>query len=498
MIIHKTKTNMSHKSNIAVLNSIIAFCFLLLISSCNDNGKEKGTDGSGSDTSSTTYIRKNASRPEAAADLEALQVALAKMKQMPCDTTYSWYYQGGIHSVPDEVPNKNPLCPSYTKMSDMKTAWMNCTHDPEGFSELHFLIWHRLYTWHFEQIVRKLSGKKDFAMPYWDYTDTAYRVMPEIFRNPKDSLYESARLKGLNNGEAIAKFMNKKLDMTKNNQSKLYADFDAAVDQAPHGAMHNYIGGAYAGDSTMWNRIYQGPNYGLMANVPSAAFDPIFWVHHSNIDYLWQKWDMSANGARPILDSLLTYPWAYVFFDADGKKVEYTIQQALEKAFNLDYKYEGLEKAPKLLQGKKQTAENREEVFSASVEIPITTASKAITVTVPTTKVTPLLKTKDMTRKVTTLEIVASFKTQPRSDYEIYIDTDKADDAKLAGILTFFGAMEMRKPAPEYTKKFRFDVTDELDIKKLGGTLKFFVVKSGPGKAGEVTIKSVKLLTASY
>ncbi len=477
---------------------LFAFCLMVICSSCRNSGNtEEKSMAVATEEDTMTYVRKNAGTPEATADLEAMQVALAKMKQMPCDTTYSWYYQGAIHSIPDVVPNQNPLCPSYTKMSQMKTAWMNCTHDPEGFSELHFLIWHRLYIWHFEQIVRKLSGKKDFALPFWNYTDKAYRVMPAIFRDPKDSLYESARLKSLNEGKEIEAFMDKRLDMTKNNQSKLYADFNKSIDSAPHGAMHNYIGAGYTSDSTMWNRIYQGPNYGLMAQVPSAAFDPIFWLHHSNIDYLWQKWDLSPNGARPNIDSLLTYPWAYVFFDADGKKVEYTIQEALAKAFSMDYKYEGLGELPKMLLSQKPAAQTKEELFAANPEIPINSNNKLISVAVPANK-TALLKSKDMTRKVTSLEIVVSFKAQPRSDYEIYIDTDKATDAKLAGILTFFGAMEMRKPAPEYTKNFRFDVSDEVDIKKLSGNLKLFVVKTGPGKAGEITIKSIKLSTSTY
>jgi hypothetical protein len=482
----------------AVKGTVLFFSLLLFFAACNSGDSKPGDKPADNGTDTTTYIRYNANSPEGQANMKAMADALKKMKQFPCDTTYSWYYQGAIHSVPDQVANGNPYCPSYTSMKDMKPAWMNCTHDPDGFSELHFLIWHRLYIWHFEQIIRKQSGKKDFTLPYWDYTDTAYRIMPAIFRDKNDSLYESARLASLNNGARIESFMNNNLDMTNDNENKLYSLFDAAIDAAPHGAMHNYIGGGYADDSALWNRIYQGPNYGLMAQVESAAFDPIFWVHHANIDYLWQKWDMSPNGSRPILDSLLTYPWAYVFFDADGRKVEYTIPQALEKAFSLDYRYDVLPaKLLKMTDAKKPVAENRQEIFSSDQKVPIRTSKQLLTVQLPAANKVALLKTQDLSRKVTILQVTVSFTQQPRSDYDVYIDTDKSSAAKLAGTMTFFGAMSMQKAAPEYFKTFKFDVSDEVDAKNIAGKLNVFIEKRGPG-ANEITIRNFTLETRDF
>src|SRR6476469_891988 len=65
------------------------------------------------------YVRKNAGSPAAQADLDALNVAIGKMKALSCDDPTSWYYQGGIHWVPDDgedgsnLKNGNPLCPGY-------------------------------------------------------------------------------------------------------------------------------------------------------------------------------------------------------------------------------------------------------------------------------------------------------------------------------------------------------------------------------------------------
>lgn len=491
---------LKQKINFAI--AVFAAFFLLpVFLSCNGGGG----GGTGNDSTKVitkapgTYIRHNCATPEGQADMEALAKALAIMKKYPCDTTYSWYYQAGIHSVPNVVANGNPLCPSYVQMAQMKEAWMNCTHDPQGFSEQHFLIWHRLYIWYFEQIVRKLSGKADFALPYWDYTDTAHRVMPAIFRDKNDSLYESARLPSLNSGDPIARFMNNNLNMRTKNQNKLYFTFDPDIDAAPHGAMHNYIGGGYANDSTMWNRIYQGPNYGLMAQVESAAFDPIFWVHHANIDYLWAKWDSGMASKRPNIDTLLTYPWAYKFFNADGKKEEYTIPQALDKAFNLDYKYDVLPVKALTLTTEKKVPERRQEILSVDLQAPVKTDKQLINIPVAPTanENISLLQKTDMSRKASIIKVTVGFAKQPKGDYDLYIDTENAKDEKLVGTLTFFGAMHMQEPAAEYHKTFLFDISDELDIKQIKGQLKLLVVRRGGGP-NEISIRHVTVETRDF
>jgi hypothetical protein len=118
----------------------------------------------------TRFIRKNANSIEAQSDIDAMNKALTIMRENGCTDPMSWYYQGAMHWIPDSIGN-NPLCESYSTVADLKEAWDNCTHSPSGKEKIHFLVWHRLYIWHFEKIVRKLSGKKDFALPYWGYTN---------------------------------------------------------------------------------------------------------------------------------------------------------------------------------------------------------------------------------------------------------------------------------------------------------------------------------------
>jgi hypothetical protein len=56
-----------------------------------------------------------------------------------------------------------------------------------------------------------------------------------------------------------------------------------------------------------------------MSRAQTAAFDPVFWVHHSNVDRLWTVWDCLPNrvwGSLPDKAWLGEKPWWFV--DADG------------------------------------------------------------------------------------------------------------------------------------------------------------------------------------
>jgi hypothetical protein len=55
-------------------------------------------------------------------------------------------------------------------------------------------------------------------------------------------LYEQSRFDSLNNGQPISGYTVQKLSLKKLFQNRDYVAFDAQLDGAPHGAMHNYIG----------------------------------------------------------------------------------------------------------------------------------------------------------------------------------------------------------------------------------------------------------------
>lgn len=453
----------------------------------------------------TIYIRKNASSPDAAGDLKALDMALKKMRAMKCTDPRSWYYQGATHSIPNVIGQTkkpaNPLCPSYTDISktSLLWGWKTCTH--RSGSELHFLIWHRLYIAHFEAIVRQISGKADFALPYWDYVDSRYRDMPAAFRDKTSNLYTEARLASLNKGKPIEKFMNSKLDVTDLFEERVYANFNSTIDTAPHGAMHNYIGAGYSSKPNMWNEIYQNKQHpGLMAEVDSAGFDPIFWMHHSNIDYLWQQWESSPRGARPTLSELQKAPWPYQFINADGSRNEYTIEQAYLAAFNPDYVYDQapsgivkLNTATHTLLVSRNANNQKELVWSVPINKSL--SSGKLSVSAPKETVTKSMALKGEPRlDAIILKLNTKFTTQPSGLYSVYIiGSDKKK--KTAGIMSFFGAVhhatsDGQHTSHRLTKPFTFDVTDEISLDE-----EFTVViEKDAGENSDITIERMELI----
>ncbi|KAI1090370.1 common central domain of tyrosinase-domain-containing protein [Rostrohypoxylon terebratum] len=75
---------------------------------------------------------------------------------------------------------------------------------------------------------------------------------------------------------------------TKDHQGQTQAD-DANNLEDIHNSVHNFVGRFFfdregrADDLKLWGS-------GHMSNVPVAAFDPIFWLHHCNVDRLTAIW----------------------------------------------------------------------------------------------------------------------------------------------------------------------------------------------------------------
>lgn len=392
------------------------------------------------DNSHKRYVRYEAHSQEAQRHLEAMDKAMRIMKNMSCDNPLSWYYQSAIHWVPDTI-NNNKFCGSYSNVSQIKDAWDNCTHSPSGKEKLHFLVWHRLYIWHFEKIVRKLSGYKEFALPYWAYTNKSesYKTLPSIFRDKNSNLYEASRFDSLNNGYPVSGEIERSLDLSKLFSYTDYRLFSNNINAAPHGAMHDYIG---AGNDTtgklQFNNEVTGTvtSTGLMGWVPTAAFDPIFWLHHSNIDRIWQQWTNSPNGKAVMLAELKDAPWPYVFFDENGKRVEYTIEQALDIVYGeMDYDFDDTK-----LIAKKPTT-----LVTAPRTTIIAKSTGRITINDQITDAVTQVVNKPTPNKNVTVEVTISYVTKPKGSYEVYMNKSGKEpfsvvDNSFLGFMTFFGA----------------------------------------------------------
>jgi tyrosinase-like protein len=254
--------------------------------------------------------------------VEAFKRGVAAMKaRRPSDPT-SWFFQAAIHGVSDEYINEASRRDSGIARVDRK-FWNQCTHFRNA-SSAEFLIWHRAYLYYFERILRTASGDQNFSLPYWNYADPSQRECPAIFadpdrdprsRNPRNPLYDGRRDPSFMNN--LARLSDDTVGVAESVQRNAFfaplavsAFGGATNDQAPNSRgriemqPHDQIHGAVGG---------------IMGDPYTAAFDPLFWVHHSNIDRLWNLWDClkgSVWGVRPRQPWLDAKPWWFV--DTDG------------------------------------------------------------------------------------------------------------------------------------------------------------------------------------
>lgn len=235
------------------------------------------------------------------AEINALKVGVIKMKTLPYTNPTSWTYQSAIHG---------------TLLTDNLPLWNSC-HKPTEAN--FFLAWHRMFVYFFERILRSKSGRANLTIPYWDYQTNL--VMHPAFRDnsPGNPLY-NVRTAAINAGGALPSSIqtafNNSLDIIP------YYTFQSNLNTGPHGSVHTAISGD-------------------MAGVTTAAKDPIFWVHHSEIDRLWEVWRSKCAGrANPIDTTWLNK--TYTFFDENGTPVALKGSDVVEISTQLNYKYDDL------------------------------------------------------------------------------------------------------------------------------------------------------------
>lgn len=210
-----------------------------------------------------------AADPSAVASLRRAVAAMQAIAD-PTDDR-SWTYWHYSHWMP------KPMVPPPA----MASVWNQCRH-----GRPYFYAWHRGFLAYFEKMLQQMSGDPTLALPYWDYY--THPDIPAIFASPTlgdgspNPLYWSNRASSTVTGLVYAPFdpsVTTFADTQPNDDT-----YESIVEENPHGEVHDAIGGD-------------------MGAVPTAAVDPVFWVHHCNVDRLWSAWVAAGGGRRMPLQS---------------------------------------------------------------------------------------------------------------------------------------------------------------------------------------------------
>ena len=214
-----------------------------------------------------------------------------------------------------------------------------------GNGAFSFLSWHRFFLFLFEKDLQaKVPG---VMLPYWDWTDPA-PIMTDTFLGPNGTVSSQVRsgyfaldapgtgtnptpapawwpvgLVGwrlhtafgsqagaLKRGIGAVSGLPSATDLNQTLGKASYSDFQNALEsgvglssfpsQQMHNGMHGWVGGP-----------------GQMSFPSVSPFDPIFYLHHCNIDRLWAMWqadghasDYPASGGKPQHNrNDIMYPW---------------------------------------------------------------------------------------------------------------------------------------------------------------------------------------------
>jgi hypothetical protein len=225
-----------------------------------------------------------------------------------------WYRICGIHGNTFKPGDPAVLCPTDpTIVAELANTGepLYCAHSVEPF-----IAWHVPYLYEFEQLLnyydQSLGEKSYIALPYFDITDDTYDYSflneshisilynnkTHRIHNPLASAYfyyhgikTRVRRNGIVQGNTRAnrsqlKTIRRQLYNTLH--AKTYEEFSSQLVfvgksykpypycplETPHNSIHDLIGG-------------EGGN---MSYVDISAFDPLFWLHHANMDRFFYNW----------------------------------------------------------------------------------------------------------------------------------------------------------------------------------------------------------------
>jgi tyrosinase len=145
-----------------------------------------------------------------------------------------------------------------------------------------FLSWHRAYILRLEEELVKRD--KNAFIPYWHWVDGGAPPWIKGFTPTVDGNVNSRTdpVPSFTDQTEIDDIM-KKTD---------YFDFTYALEKGPHNHGHVALGFP-------------------MRRVPVAPCDPMFWMHHGEVDRIWAEWQVKFAGKGPVLsgsDAVMD-PW---------------------------------------------------------------------------------------------------------------------------------------------------------------------------------------------
>jgi Common central domain of tyrosinase/Polyphenol oxidase middle domain len=255
--------------------------------------------------------------------LDKLNLGIDMMKNLSPSDPLSWDYQTSIHGILG------------TLNSTMAQEW-NSGKDYAHNNTEFFLHWHRMYLYFFERIVAQATGDISFRIPYWN--PAANINLPAAFQS-------NTALGGITNHLYIASPDRSKVGLTAKEQKQFKSAVKKALSATSYciflekiESLHQFIHGAIGGFANS-----SSTGLGYMTTMEISPKDPIFFVFHSYIDRLWEKW-LRLKNRKNASGNFLSQEFYFHDVTSNGQSnlIKITGNQVLNTSSDLKYTYQGV------------------------------------------------------------------------------------------------------------------------------------------------------------
>jgi tyrosinase len=415
------------------------------------------------------------------------------------DDKRSWQYLAAVHGR--AIDGKRGA------LDKSDPLWSQCQH-----GSWFFFPWHRMYLLTLESFIQHHSGDKNWSVPYWyavDPNNPKSDVLPDAFLHPAEgnALCIPERSTRARNGQSVfgsdllstfcagfIKNLGQRLFSVPENSFPIdnyfgyggaefkCPDFNhhrnGAIETVPHGVTHDYVGSDFKGEQEL-------KPYGFMSALETAARDPIFWLHHCNIDRLWQMW-LDLDPAHKNSHDKDWLKSTFKFPTPGGGTKEWSVEAVLDTA-DLGYRYDTAAPPSKISAGAPSlglpprdvgpqvsgpTPAEHPQLVGATVGVPILADRRAdIPLSAPAGRSRALTGGDQPVPQQWLLSLEGVTGTVAAPAYGVYVNVPPDAAAaehpdRMAGIISTFGVRQASEPRGEHGGSgltFVFDITDVHD-----------------------------------
>jgi tyrosinase len=252
----------------------------------------------------------------------------------------------------------------------------------------------------------------------------------------------------------------------------------------PHDIIHVVVGGS-----------------GWMSDPNFAARDPIFWLHHCNIDRLWNRWLGLGGGRANPVENAVWMDQPFAFFDETGSMVQMSGRDIVESARQLGYRYDdeplatprAFVAASMIRSDVEASMAGAEDAAPAEAGVAVTLGHETTTVSVPAEGGPAALARE--TAQVGSIVLDLSdieYELPPTVWYEVYINLPETEtptprSSYFAGNLAFFAVAPHHHQEEGQTGRLDMEISGVLERlarqgSEMAGELKVTFVARGAGE----------------